>query len=112
MKAQQLKTHAAQCAAWVGREEHRQKAREIRAELGRVFCEHPQATGETYWQHLWFTVKMATRFIYTTSVLLIHGLFPFLLTKAASNQIEAVYKIMRSRVPKARRDEIDLDYQV
>ena len=35
-----------------------------------------------------------------------------LLMKAASTQIEKLYAIMRGRVPKARRDVIDLDYQV
>jgi hypothetical protein len=93
-------------------EHYKEKAREIAADVERAFTEHPHETGETYLQHLWFTVKMSARFIYTTTVLLIHGAFPFLLKKAASTQIEQVYRIMRSRVPKARRDAIDIDYQV
>lgn len=97
-----------QAREWLTREKHRQKARELR----EAFTEHPRLTGETYLEHLWFTVKMSVRFLYTTTVLLIHGVFPFLLVKAASTQIEAVYKIMRARVPKARRDAIDIDYQV
>ena len=98
---------------WLARDEHKQKVRALRHGVGRAFSAHPGETGETYLQHLWFTVRMAGRFVYTTTVLLIHGLFPFLLMKAASVQIEAVYTIMRSRVPKARRDIIDdIDYQV
>lgn len=91
---------------------YKEKAREIAADVERAFTEHPHETGETYLQHLWFTVKMGGRLFYTTVVLTIHGLFPFLLVKTASRQIERVYGIMRARVPKARRDVIDLDYQV
>lgn len=101
-----------QLRTWITREDHRQKAREVVADVERAFTEHPHATGETYLEHLWFTARMSGRFLYTTTVLFIHGLFPFLLTKAASQQIEIIYKIMRNRVPKARRDAIDLDYQV
>lgn len=93
-------------------EERKQKARALRNDATRAFTEHPEATGETYLEHLWFTVSMAGRFLYTATVLVIHGTFPFLLTKAASIEIEKIYKIMRSRVPKVRRDEIDLDYSV
>ncbi len=103
-----MNQHFQKAREWLTRDEHKQKARELRD----AFTEHPSLTGETYLQHLWFTVRMAVRFLYTTTVLLIHGIFPFLLMKAASTQIEAVYKIMRSRVPKARRDIIDIDYQV
>lgn len=107
-----MNQHFKKARAWLTRDEHKQKARTIAGDVERAFTEHPQETGETYGQHLWFTVRMAGRFLYTTTVLMIHGLFPFLLTKAASSQIEIIYKIMRARVPKARRDVIDVDYQV
>ncbi len=107
-----MNQHFQKAREWITRDEHKQKARALADDAARAFTEHPHETGETYVQHLWFTVRMAGRFIYTTTVLMIHGLFPFLLTKAASTQIEIIYKIMRSRVPKARRDAIDLDYQV
>ena len=107
-----MNEHLQKARRWLTREEHKQKARELRDDVERAFTEHPHETGETYLEHLWFTVRMAGRFVYTTTVLVIHGVFPFLLTKAASKQIEVIYTIMRSRVPKARRDAIDLDYQV
>lgn len=97
---------------WLLHPQRKQKAAELSAEVNRAFTEHPQDTGETYWQHLWFTITMAGRFLYAITVLTIHGLFPFLLTRAGSRQIEAIYSIMKSRIPKARRDEIDLDYSV
>lgn len=112
IKQRCMNQHFEKARAWLTRDEHKQKARELRDDVERAFTEHPQMTGETYLQHLWFTAKMSARLLYTATVLLIHGIFPFLLVKTASSQIEAVYKVMRSRVPKARRDAIDIDYQV
>lgn len=97
---------------WVMCEERRAKARELRAELAKAFTEHPEETGETYLEHLWFTVTMASRFLYALLVLVIHGIFPFLLMRAASAQIEVIYRIMKTRIPKSRRDAIDADYHV
>lgn len=97
---------------WLLSERHKRRAAALADEVERAFTEHPHATGESYWQHLWFTTQMAVRFLYTMLVLLIHGLFPFLLTRAASTQIEAVYRIMKTRIPKDRLDAIDMDYQV
>lgn len=105
-----------QLRAWILREEHRAKARQLREDVNRAFTEHPESTGETYFEHLWFTTKMSARFLFTTVVIMIHGIFPFLLTRTASQQIEKVYAIMKSRIPKSRRDALDAsnsnDYSV
>ena len=101
-----------QLAAWLMRDEVRAKARMLRESMVVAFTDHPRMTGETYLQHLWFTIGMGARLCYAMLVLIIHGVFPFLLTRAASNQIEAIYRIIKARIPKARRDEIDLDYSV
>lgn len=98
--------------AWILRKEHRDKARDLRAQAHKAFTEHPHAAGETYLEHLWFTFTMSARFFYTSLVIMIHGAFPFLLETAASRQIEAVYRIMKSRIPKDRRDAIDADYHL
>ena len=104
-----IKTVVMACRRWVMRDEHRKKFQEMKAQLHRAFTEHPADTGESYPEHLWFTTKMSLRFLYTMVVVLIHGIFPFLLTRAASSQIEQVYRIMKTRIPKNRRDEIDAD---
>jgi len=101
-----------QCWAWLSREEHRAKARNLRTELNRAFTKHPEDTDETYWEHLWFTLRMSARFLFTTIVIMIHGIFPFLLTRAGSDQIEAIYRIIKTRIPKSRRDAMDSDYHV
>ena len=99
---------------WLGSEQRRTKARELTEVVNRAFTEHPRDTGESYWQHLWFTATISARFLLTTVVIMIHGLFPFLLTRAASEQIESTYRTMKSRIPKSRREAIDAadDYSV
>ena len=111
MKDQTLNT-GRRMADWVMREEHRVHARELREQARRAFTEPPEETGETYLQHLGFTLGMSLRFFFTTLVILIHGLFPFLLTRTASLSIERIYRIMKSRIPKSRREVIDADYQL
>lgn len=101
------KRYAAMAKAWLLREEHRVAARELKVQAHKAFTEHPHEAGETYLSHLWFTFTMSLRFFYTSLVIMIHGAFPFLLTREASTQIEAVYRIMKSRIPKDRRDAID-----
>jgi len=98
--------------AWLFQPRHRDAAQRVRAQAYAAFTTHPHEAGETYLQHLWFTLRMAARFMVACAVLLIHGLIPCLFTHAASAQIEAMYRIMKTRIPKARRDEIDGDYSV
>lgn len=107
-----LSPYIARLRAWLCQPQHKERAAQLRDDVERAFTEHPQETGETYLQHLWFTLTMCARFVYTTLVLMLHGLFPFLLKRAASAEIERIYRVMRSRVPKARRDAIDIDYHV
>jgi uncharacterized protein YjeT (DUF2065 family) len=97
---------------WIRREEHRRTAFMLQQKITHAFTAHPRASGETYWQHLWFTLTMAGHFMYIALVIVIHGLFPFVLPRTGSTHIEHVYRIIKARIPKARRDEIDLDYSV
>ncbi len=110
------KTHAKRyyekAQAWLLQDAHKQRAAELKDEVTRAFTEHPQDTGETYGEHLLFTVKMTGRLFYSSVVLLIHGLLPFLCTRTASMQIEKIYGIMRSRIPQSRRDEINRSFDI
>jgi hypothetical protein len=114
-----FKLYGQKAKAWLWQPKHQkvaqdlsQEVNQLSQEVNRAFTEHPHHTGETYWQHLWFTTKMSGRFLYAIAVLMIHGLFPFLLVRAGSTEIEHIYRIMKSRIPKPRLDEIDLDYHV
>ena len=96
-----------QARDWVLQDAHKQRAAEIKEQVERAFTEHPQATGESYGEHLLFTTKMTGRLLYSSAVLMIHGLLPFLCTRTASQQIEKIYAIMRGRIPQSRRDELN-----
>lgn len=87
---------------------------EMTAAVGRMweevrphFTDHPEQTGETYWQHLWFTLCLGCRFLYVSAVIILHGVFPFLCVRTASNQIETVYRVMKMRIPKARLQQME-----
>lgn len=92
---------------WLTQDRHKQKAMDLRDQMERAFTDHPKETGETYIKHLWFTVKMTSRMVFTALLLFIHGMFPFLFTRAASTQFEKMYQILRSRIPEARRNQIN-----
>jgi len=58
---------------------------------------HLREAGETYTQHLWCTIKYAFLFIGLATIILIHGLIPFILTNTASNRIKKLNKELTSR---------------
>lgn len=98
--------------SWRIEEHHKEKVAQLKEELEKAFTDHPAETGETYLQHLWFTIRMSARFLVTSIVMLTHGVFPFLFCRTASKQVEQVYRMMRRRIPKARRVEIDSIFEV
>ncbi len=89
--------------------------RALRDHFRQSFTAHPHETGETYGEHLWFTLSMASRFALVSAVILIHGIFPFLMTHTASRKIEKIYGVIKGRAAKAPRAPADaayLDYSV
>lgn len=82
--------------------EVKSKAEGLGAEVKQAFTEHPQATGETYLEHLWFTLRMSARMFWAGFAILMHGIFPFLFTKTGSNEIAALYAIMKNRIPASK----------
>jgi hypothetical protein len=72
--------------------------------LCHQFTQHPEATGETYLQHLVFTVRMAARLVVVGIVLLLHGIFPFLFTRTASHQLDRIWRIFKRRMMDVKPD--------
>ncbi len=78
--------------------------------IGKItpyFTVHPEQTGETYLQHLRFTLMMGLRFLYIGAIIVVHGFLPFLFVRTASNQVIKTYRIMRTRVPKSQIAEAE-----
>jgi len=59
--------------------------------MRHLFTRHPNSVGETYWQHLRFALKFSVFMLLASLTALIHGLFPFLLSKTSSG---ILYKIL------------------
>lgn len=81
--------------------------RRMRQDVIQLFNRHPKEAGETYSEHLRFTLGMAARFFYCGLALLIHGIFPFWFTRTGSTQTEKLHGIMRERA--ARPEPVKLD---
>lgn len=81
---------------------------QTRRNIIRLFVTHPHETGETYWQHLYFTLGMSSRFLYCWLALFIHGIFPFWFTRTGSSQIEKMHSIMQERVQRPKPPTLDL----
>lgn len=62
-----------------------------------AFTKHPAEAGETYGQHLMFTVGMALRLLVTSMVLIIHGIFPFMCCHTASQKMKRCQAVMADR---------------
>ncbi len=85
---------------WLTQERHRQQLRTAQAYIKQQFTEHPRETQETYLQHLWFTLRLTARILFCGTALLLHGVFPFLLKRTTSRQMQRIYTILRGRMPK------------
>jgi hypothetical protein len=80
--------------------------------LHQLFVSHPHETGETYAEHLLFTVKMGLRIASCGILLLVHGLLPFTFRRTVSMQIEKIYAILKGRIPKRRLEELDASWDI
>jgi len=65
--------------------------------LYRLFVAHPMAAGECYWRHLWFAVVTGAQMIFYALCLILHGIFPFVCEKTASNFICNLYTTIEAR---------------
>lgn len=99
---EKVKAKWAAVYAWAFQHRHKRQAQKLVIKSQRAFTEHPKEAGESYLQHLWFTARMSTRLVIVGFLLLIHGIFPFLFTRTASERIEEFYRIMKNRTPVVR----------
>lgn len=64
---------------------------------------HLNESGESYFVHLYFTLRMSWSLFYTAVTLLTHGLLPFTFSKTASNQVKRISKVFENRVEQIQR---------
>jgi hypothetical protein len=63
----------------------------------KKFTEHPEQAGETYIEHLCYTVRTAASLIVISMLLLLHGLLPFTCQTAASDRLGEINGEMIAR---------------
>ncbi|HYD18736.1 MAG TPA: DUF6356 family protein [Patescibacteria group bacterium] len=68
----------------------------------KLFTAHCHATGETYFQHLAFTLKTAAVLVGSGAALDIHGIAPFLFETTASTNIRRLHTVIISRAQASR----------
>jgi hypothetical protein len=69
--------------------------------IRKLFIDHCHAAGETYFEHLGFTIKTSATLLFSGFALFIHGIFPFLFTTTASTNIRQLNATIVARAAKA-----------
>jgi hypothetical protein len=70
--------------------------------LRRLFTAHPDAVGETYFEHMKVALSFALPLAAAAFAALVHAFLPFLFERAASTTIRRLYTRMTSRQPRPR----------
>lgn len=66
-------------------------------DLNRLFTEHPDSVGETYFQHLLAAGGFGLRMVLGGLACLLHGLLPFLFERTGSNCVKDLHQRMVAR---------------
>ena len=64
---------------------------------GSFFTRHLECAGESYFEHLLFTLKIGGLMLVAGGVIVIHGLMPFILETAGSDMIAHINKLLCER---------------
>ena len=70
-------------------------------QLNRLFTEHPESVGETYWQHLGMALSFSAKLLAAAFCCAVHAIFPFAFEKTGSCMITELHDRMvtnRSRL--------------
>jgi len=60
--------------------------------IARLFTNHPQTVGETYFGHMAFAAWFASRLALAAGAALVHALLPFLFETTASRIVRELYE--------------------
>ena len=70
---------------------------QTRTQNSNIFTAHPQAVGESYFQHLFFASKFAGWMFLAGLIALIHALLPFLFEHTAGNIVKTMARRLMTR---------------
>ena len=66
-------------------------------DVNRLFTEHPESVGETYFQHLVAAGGFGLRMVLGGLACLLHGVLPFLFQRTGSNCVADLHQRMVAR---------------
>ncbi len=69
--------------------------------IRKLFTNHCHEAGETYFEHLGFTIKTAATLFFSGFALFVHGIFPCLFTTTASANIRQLNATIVARAAKS-----------
>ena len=67
----------------------------------KLFTEHPNNVGETYFQHMKVALKYSLTFFGLGIVAFIHSIFPFMFVTTASDKVKELYSSFKPRTVKS-----------
>jgi hypothetical protein len=65
--------------------------------LEKLFTEHPQSVGETYWEHMGNASYFGIRMVLAGLACLVHAVLPFMFVNTGSRAIEHLHARMSAR---------------
>ncbi len=65
--------------------------------LIKLFCEHPNSVGMSYFSHLRRALRFSAMLLYACLACLVHAVFPFIFEHTASDIICFLYDEMRGQ---------------
>lgn len=80
----------------------------MRCNIRKCFTEHPKSVNETYFQHLVTCLKIIFRLLFSSFILLLHGLFPFFIPPRGTDVI-ALSEFLYNVSPTNRKESSDED---
>jgi hypothetical protein len=67
--------------------------------LKRLFIEHPEAVGESYFEHMGVALSFAGPLLAAGMAALVHAVLPFLCVTTASGTVKRLHARMMNRTP-------------
>jgi hypothetical protein len=71
--------------------------------LKRLFTEHPDSVGESYFEHMGVALSFAGPLLVAGMAALVHAFLPFLCLRTSSTIVKRLYARMTNRAPHLNR---------
>ncbi len=66
--------------------------RAVTTRIARLFTDHPQTVGETYFGHMAFAAWFSSRLLMAAGAALVHAFLPFMFETTASRIVRELYE--------------------